>query len=63
MTGLRQISRKDELGGKIITKFPARRLKTYAYLIDDDSEAKKAKRIKKCVIKKCLNLLITKNFY
>ena len=28
---------KDELGGKIITKFVGLRAKTYSYLIDDDS--------------------------
>ena len=45
---------KDELGGKIMTKFVALPPKTYSYLIDDDSEAKKAKGTKKCVIKKVL---------
>ena len=30
--------------------------KTYSYLIDDDSEDKKAKGTKKCVIKNTLNL-------
>ena len=34
---------KDELGGKIMTEFVAFSLKTYSYLMDDDSEAKKAK--------------------
>ena len=29
---------KDELGGKIITKFDGLRAKTYSYLIDDGSE-------------------------
>ena len=43
---------KDELGGKIITKFVGLRAKTYSYLIDDGSEDKKAKSTKKCVIKK-----------
>ena len=42
---------KDELGGNI-TKFVALRSKTYNYLIDDCSEAKKAKGTKKHVIKK-----------
>ena len=32
-------------------KFVGLRAKTYAYLMDDDSEHKKAKRTKKCVIK------------
>ena len=42
---------KDELGGKIMKKFCAPRAKTYAYLMDDDSEKKKAKGTKKCIIK------------
>ena len=45
---------KDELGGKIMTEFAALRPKTYAYLMDDDSEVKKAKGTKKCVIKRVL---------
>ena len=43
---------KDELGGKIIKEFCALRAKTYAYLMDDDSEKKKAKGTKKCIIKR-----------
>ena len=35
---------KDELGIKIMKWFVALRAKTYAYLTDDDSEKKKAKR-------------------
>ena len=56
---------KDELGGKIMKDFCALRAKNYTYLIDDDSENKKAKGIKKCVIKRRLmfenykNLLFT----
>ena len=48
---------KYELGGKIMAEFAALRPKTYSYLMDDDddSEAKKAKRTKKCVIKGCLH--------
>ena len=38
---------KDELGGKIMTKFIGLRAKTYSYLIDNDSEDKKAKGTKK----------------
>ena len=45
---------KDELGGKIMKEFVALRAKTYAYLMDDDSEKKKAKGTKKCVIKRGL---------
>ena len=37
---------KNELGGKIIKEFCAFRAKTYSYLIDDDSEVKKAKGTK-----------------
>ena len=35
---------KDELGGKIMKEFCAPRAKTYAYLMDDDSEKKKEQR-------------------
>ena len=45
---------KDELGGKIIIEFVALRPKTYSYLMDNDSEAKKAKGTKNCVIKRML---------
>ena len=34
---------KDELGGKIMNEFCALTAKTYAYLMDDDIEKKKAK--------------------
>ena len=43
---------KDELKGKIRTEFIALRAKTYVYLLDDDSEHKKAKGTRKCVIKR-----------
>ena len=43
---------KDELGGKIIKEFCALRAKTYAYLMDDDSEKKEAKGTKRCGIKR-----------
>ena len=33
---------KDELGGKIMTKFVRLRAKTYSYLVDDGNEDKKA---------------------
>ena len=45
---------KDELGGKIIKEFCALRAKTYIYLMDDDSEHKKAKGVKRCVVKRRL---------
>ena len=45
---------KDELGGKIMTKFSVLRAKTFSYLIDDGSEDKKAKGTKICVIKRKL---------
>ena len=34
---------KDELGGKIMTKFVGLKAKTYSYLMDEDSEDKKRK--------------------
>ena len=43
---------KDELGGKIMKEFCALRAKTYSYLMDDNSEVKKSKETKKCVIKR-----------
>ena len=43
---------KYELGGKIMKGFCAPRAKTYAYLMDDDSEKKNAKGTKKCIIKR-----------
>ena len=43
---------KNELGGKIKKKFVVLRAKTWGNLLDDDSEHKKAKGTKKCVIKR-----------
>ena len=43
---------KDELGGRIMKEFCALRAKTYSYLMDDNSEVKKSKGTKKCVIKR-----------
>ena len=54
---------KDELGGRIMTGFIALRAKTYAYVIDDNGEVKKATGTKKCVTKKGLNLMNTKTVY
>ena len=45
---------KYELGGKVMKGFCALRTKAYEYLMDDDSEKKKAKGTKKCVIKRRL---------
>ena len=38
---------KDGLGGKIIKEFCAFRAKTYSYLMEDDSETKRAKGVKR----------------
>ena len=52
---------KDEIGGKIMTKFIAVRAKTYSFLIDEYTDEdyeknkivnKKAKGTKKCVVKR-----------
>ena len=45
---------KDKLGGKTISKFATLRSKIYSYLMDDDSETKKAKGTKQCVTKRML---------
>ena len=52
---------KDELGGRIVTKFVRLRAKTYSYLLDDSSEDKKAKGTKMCVIKRKLKFQNYKN--
>ena len=51
---------KGELKGKIMKEFCTLRAKTYTYLMDDDNEKKKAKGIKKCVIKGRLMKITTK---
>ena len=43
---------KDESGGKVMKEFVGLRTKAYSYLMDDDSEHKKAKGTKKCIIKR-----------
>ena len=50
---------KDELGGKCTNEFVGLRAKTYAYLMDDNSEHKKTKGAKKCIIK---IILMFKNY-
>ena len=45
---------KHELDGKNMKEFVALRAKTYAYLMDDDSEHKRSKGTKKCVVKRRL---------
>ena len=52
---------KDDLLGKIMTKFVALRPKTYSYLTDDCKKGKKAKGTKKCVIKRRLKFNNYKN--
>ena len=47
---------KDELGEKIMVESVALRQKTWAYLMEDGSEHKKAKGTKTCVIKQKLML-------
>ena len=43
---------KYELGSNIMIEFVPLRSKTYSYLMDDGNSDKKAKGIKKCIIKK-----------
>ena len=52
---------KDELVGKIVTKFVGVRGNIYSYLIDDGNEDKKVKGTKKCVIKRKLKYENYKN--
>ena len=52
---------KYKSGGKIMIQFVGFRAKTYSYLIDDDSEDKKAKGTKKCAIKRKLKSESYKN--
>ena len=45
---------KEELGGKIMTKFVGLGAETYSYLTDDSSADKKVKDTKKCAIRRKL---------
>ena len=49
---------KDELVGKIMKEFCALRAKTYSYIMEDNSEMRKAKRVKRCLIKRRLEVII-----
>ena len=42
---------KDELGRKTMKEFCALTAKAYTYLMDDDSKNKKAKGVKRCIVK------------
>ena len=52
---------KNELGGKILIEFIGLRAKIYSYLIDNSREDKKAKGVKKCIIKRSLKFENYKN--
>ena len=52
---------KDELGGGIITEFVALRPKAYSYKTNNNTELKKAKGTKQCVVKKMLRFNDYKN--
>ena len=52
---------KDELGGKITTKFVALRVNTYCYSIDEDRRNETTKSTQKCAIKKNLKFENYKN--
>ena len=45
---------KDELGTEIMTEIVVLRPKTYSYLMGDGDSNKKAKRTKKCVIRRII---------
>ena len=52
---------KDELGGKVVEEFVGLIPKCYSYLMDDERVDKKAKGTKKCVMQRCLCLIIIQN--
>ena len=52
---------KDGLGGQVMKEFVGLRAKIYSYLKDNNDEDKKAKGIKKCVIKRKLKFEDYKN--
>ena len=52
---------KDELGGEIVTKSIALRLKSYAYRKLDNKEDKRCKGIKKCAVKRMIGFNDYKN--
>ena len=54
---------KDKLGGRIMKEFCALRAKTYSYLMDGNSEVKKSKGTKKCVMKRELIFENYKDFF
>ena len=54
---------KDELKGKIMTKFVGLHSKTYVYLIDDFEETKKNKGVKMSVVKTELKFNYYKNCF
>ena len=43
---------KDELIGKMMSKFVVLRAKAYSYLMDDGNQDKKVKGTKKCIVKR-----------
>ena len=47
---------KDEAGGRQVEEFVGLRSKLYAFKIDDGSKTKKCKGVKKCVVKKKLEI-------
>ena len=53
---------KDELGRQIMKEFVGLRVKAYIYVKDNNDEDKKAKGIKKCVIKRKLKVEDYKNY-